>query len=136
MNEKEIDNLEGRELDLAIERYVFGNEKPKDESASWFQNDDGTWWSEQQDCLDGEWLRSWRIVQWPPEYHNSDYLAFKVVDKAIETYPAFSFNLHWFYDGWCAYASWCSEFEVNNQSRPFAICLAVLKVVMNDQKTD
>jgi hypothetical protein len=130
MNEQEIDALEGRELDLAIERYVFGRETPPTDKWCWIQKDDGTWWSEQQDCIDGEWLRSWDTVYWPPEYHSSDYLAFKVVDKVLE-YNDFIFHLE-SGNGWFAIftqGGYIVGLSLWYEVRASAICHSALKAV-------
>ena len=138
MNKQEIDSLSGRALDMAIEKYVFGNDKPAKarDKWGWLQNSDGIWQCEQQDCIDGEWQRSWSVVEWPPEYHKSDYLAFKVVEKILDdNQQRFAFDL---YFGTLSH-KWCAEFfeprrnfNSSDKSRPTAICRAALKVVCSD----
>ena len=132
MNEQMIDSLSGRALDLAVEEYVFGNVSPPNDKTDWLQEyKDGTWFGEKQD---GE--RAWYVVEWPPEYHKSDYLAFKVVEKILDdNQQRFAFDL---YFGTLSH-KWCAEFfeprrnfNSSDKSRPTAICRAALKVVCNE----
>jgi hypothetical protein len=136
MNEQEIDSLEGRELDLAVERYVFGNKNPSEVKANWdYKMADGCWFGQVFEEDYGRWID----VVWPPEYHNSDDLAFQVVDK-IEC-KTVSFMLYQM----TSHKSDKRVFEADffnprttitiganiSRSRPLAICRAALKVVCN-----
>jgi len=132
MNEQVIDSLSGRALDMAIEKYVFGNVAPPNDSTDWLEKyQDGTWFGEKQD---GE--GTWSVVEWPPEYHKSDYLAFKVVEKVLnDNQQRLAFDL---YFGILSH-DWCAEFfaprrnfNSRDKSRPTAICRAALKVVMRN----
>jgi hypothetical protein len=127
MNEQEIDALEGRQLDLAIERYVFGNEKPTNPRITkMWQLESGKWY--------GEFDRGYSsLINWPPEYHSSVYLAFKVVDK-IEDFLGLGSEFTLYSSGGGNTAQFLSNFgfmlfESYSESRPVAICRAALKVV-------
>lgn len=138
MNEQEIDALEGYQLDLAVEKYIFGCEKPTDnidladDGYIWEQLENGSWRSEKQKYENGEWRREWFITIWPDEYHDSDFLAFMVVDKILEMHRTVM-SLNMFFRGgiW-----WHCKFITDpishgcDQSRPTAICRAALKVVI------
>lgn len=138
MNEKEIDALKGRQLDLVIEKYVFGNEKPqKEDNVEWERElEDGTYLGTKY--IPGSDM--WYTISWPPEYHTLDYLAFQVVDKIMEKELwRWQFELYSYQGGWWA------EFIDNEQilggkangslakTRMLAICHSALKVICNEQ---
>ena len=135
----DIDTLDGLDLDLAIEKYIFDREKPED--TTWFDlQEDGSWIGEIPDVLTDEdgsecFGRSWSIVEWPPKYHESDYLAFQVVDKVVS--PSVYFN-HMQFPLICEAEFYNPRTQEplgvsRDKSRPTAICRAALKVVMNEQ---
>lgn len=126
-----VDNLDGRELDLAIAYHVFGELAPTDDGTEWCSNCDGTYQGEV--LIDGCASRSWEVVEWPSRYHENDYFAFQVVDKIMgDKLP--SFCLDSIAGGWYAeFDNMVMSFDCKAKTRPLAICRAALKAVCNDK---
>ena len=132
MNEQMIDSLSGRALDLAVEKYVFGNVTPPNDGTDWLEEyQDGTWFGEKQDGVG-----AWSVVEWPLEYHKSDYLVFKVVEKVLDdNQQRFAFDLYFVALSHMWFAEFFEprrNFRSSDKSRPTAICRAALKVVMRN----
>lgn len=140
-----VDALSGRELDFAVEKYIYGADFPEAHSTSygndWILQGDGTWASDVPLFEhDSGKIHVWHEVTWPPEYHNSDHLAFIVVDYIMEAHkssfhlavPYFDIMTHSEREGWKAIFS-CRDADLavaDAPTRPVAVLRAAIKYVL------
>jgi len=134
-NEACIEHLEGRQLDRAVYRFVFDDSPGPPQMLDEVNWKDGTGYYTE---IDPD-ARTMEIVPWPPEYHESDYLALQVADHIVarfgfeffelKTSMDFENNRRWYAQ--FTQIGHTSYYQANDLNRPTAILRAALKAVFH-----